>query len=102
MRGELLRHERHHVADGCFGAAHDRLHAANGAEKVSAIDHVLAAGADENVLVVARDADDLVRHELPDRENAIPSTVGDARVDLATDGIVEATTGYLPDEIRRN
>ena len=60
-----------HVAHGIVGAAHDALHAVDGAQIVAAVDAFAAAGADENVLVVVGHADDFMRHDLADGENEI-------------------------------
>ena len=64
-----------HGADGIFGAAHDALHAVDGAEIVAAVDALAAAGADQDVLVVVGHADHFMRHDLADGENEIEAAV---------------------------
>ena len=58
---------------GLIGAAHDALHAVDGAQVVAAVDAFAAAGADQNVLGVVGHADDFVGHDLADGENEIES-----------------------------
>src|SRR5690606_26644432 len=70
--GEVGAHVIEHGSNGGFGAPHDALHVANGAQEVGLVDGVAAAGADKNVLVVVGDADHFVGDKLADGEDAIP------------------------------
>src|ERR1035438_5978829 len=71
-----------HVAHGIDGAAHDSLHAVDGAQVVAAVDAFAATGADEDVLCEVGHADDFMGHDLADGENEIESAAGDELVDL--------------------
>ena len=58
-------------------AAHHAFHAVSRADVMAFVDALDAAGADENVFVVVRHADDFVRHDLPDGQNQLVSAAGD-------------------------
>ena len=56
-----------------MGVAHDRLHVADRAEKVAAVDREPAAEADDEVLREVRHPDHLMGHDLADRHDEIPA-----------------------------
>ena len=67
---------------GLIGAAHDALHAVDGAQIVAAVDAFAAACADQNVLGVVGHADDFMGHDLADGENEIESALRNEPVHL--------------------
>ncbi len=61
-----------HVADRTVRVAHDRLHVADGAEKVTAVDREGPAEPDDEVLGEVGHPDHLVRDDLTDRHDQVP------------------------------
>jgi hypothetical protein len=81
---------------------HRLLHAADSAHEMCFVDRVRPAAADEDVLAVARDPGHFVRHDLAQRDNAIPMATDDAPVYGTTNRISEAAAGDLMDELGRH
>ena len=70
---EAVERRVDHVAYRAVRAAHDRLHVADRAEKVAAVDRETAAEADHEVLREVRHPDHLMGHDLTDRHHEIPA-----------------------------
>ena len=71
-RQEPVERSVDHVADRTVRVAHDRLHVADGAEKVAAVDREGAAEPDDEVLGEVGHPDHLVRDDLADRHDQVP------------------------------
>ena len=96
--GCIVEHRAHRI----FGAAHDALHAVDGAQVVAAVDAFAAAGADENVLVVVGHADHFMRHHLADGEDQVEAAFEKHAVHLRRPWKVELALRLLMDELGRN
>ena len=86
-------------AHGSVDPAHDALDAVDRAEPVRLVDEVPAAGADEDVLAVVGDADDLVRHELADRHDGLPRLLHEEPVHLDAGGEIELALRNAADQL---
>ncbi len=96
--GEVIAGVVQHAAHGRVGAAHHAFHTVDGAEEVAAVNADGATGADEDVLVVVRHANDFMRNDLSDRKNQVVATVAEELVDLGRPGEVEFAFADFVDE----
>jgi len=68
---EMLAGVIQDAADRRVGPPHHAFHAIGGADKMAAVDAVRSPRANEEVFVVVRHADDLVRHDLADGQDEV-------------------------------
>src|ERR1700734_1399150 len=90
------------ITHGVLGATHDALHPIDRSQVMAAVYAVAASRAAQNILVVIGHADDLVRHDLADRENEIEAAMRNEPVHLCRPRIVQLAIRLLADELRRN
>ena len=106
QNGALLQKMLHAIVKdlsyGCVVFAHHALHAVDRADHVRLVDHIAAAHADKEVFGMVRHANDLMRHDLPGRDDQIVALVHNPPVDLHADRIVPKPLGDLFKICRRN